>query len=156
MNSKYMRNLSIRALITLLVTLIVAVILVGFGAYLVMSIQTTHTPPTIADTIRTGEAPRPSVTPSSTIKALSKTKGFQALISYTDRGFEPANIALKKGDTVRFINNSSGNLQVAIQSQVPSAQFAPQQFWEFTFDSTGSWNVTNQLDASKSATIRVE
>lgn len=122
----------------------------------------------LSDAIRAGSIPRPPLTASSTIKALTKTRGFQALVSYTDAGFEPKEVTIKAGQTVRFTNNSSHPLRVASKdASVSDALYCqrgsfdsctpirPQEFWEFTFETSGAWQVTNALDPTSAATVQV-
>jgi len=105
---------------------------------------------------------------------LAKSHGFQVLISYTDNGFEPANVTIKKGDTVRFTNNSTDKMNMKILSpgsvgdtQYPGAascggsalnscdDIALQDFWEFTFTSVGSWTYQDSLHPDNKGTITV-
>lgn len=104
--------------------------------------------------------------------ALAKSNGFQYLISYTDNGFEPIALDVKKGETVRFTNNSQGGLWVASQA-LPGATVYPGQsdcgasvldtcmvlkrgdFWEFTFDAAGTWSYKNNSDSAKTGTVTV-
>lgn len=115
------------------------------------------------------EAPPP---PSEAVKAqLRHSKGFRALVSYTDRGFEPREVALKEGETVRFTNNSSGTVWIAStggpsaypgQSECGSSAFDTcrelqrGEFWEFTFDAKGTWRYRNNPDTSKTGVVIVE
>ena len=104
---------------------------------------------------------------------LEKSKGFQALVSYTDRGFEPADVVVQKGETVRFTNNSSGDLWVAAtgasgrvypstgnecgQSAFDSCvPLRPQEFWEFTFEVAGLWSYTDNLHKEKTGVVRAQ
>ena len=104
---------------------------------------------------------------------LAKSHGFQYLVSYTDRGFEPATLGVKEGETVRFTNNSGGGLWVASvalpgatvypgQSDCGASAFGtcaalkPGDFWEFTFDAAGTWSYKNISDTSKTGTITVK
>lgn len=124
----------------------------------------------LAEQIRTGEAAVPAYA-SSTQEKLERSHGFQMVVSYTDSGFEPAQISITKGDTIRFTNNSSGKLWVAASGNTlyPSAgkecgssaldscaPFDPMDFWEFTFDAAGEWELVNNLDKTKNAVVRVE
>lgn len=141
------------------------VITLGVGAYAVKNadsllpsvqvaepaVETT----TYGDAIRMGTAPRPAPTPAQTTKALANTTGFQALVSYTDRGFEPRIARIKAGETVRFTNNSSGNLQLYISGSTESA-LAPQEFREVAFDTKGDKAYLNSLDETKSGVVKVE
>lgn len=126
----------------------------------------------LATQIREGTVPMP-VFSSSTQMKLEKSDGFQHLVSYTDGGFEPAHLTMKRGEVVRFTNNSSSDLWIgpdgsnvqiypksgatcgssALDSCEP---FTPQDFWEFTFDAAGEWHVVNNLDKSKGAVIIVK
>ena len=97
---------------------------------------------------------------------------FDALISYTTNGFEPASVTVKKGDTVRFVNNATSDTWPAsarhpthtvypgsdIQKCGTGSQatifdacrgLKPGEFWEFTFNDTGEWAYHNHMDSSK-------
>ena len=136
-----------------------------------MATQKKNVPPT-AQAIRTGEAPIPAFS-TTTKEKLAAHKGFQALVSYTDNGFEPGLTTLKQGETVRFTNNSSEPLWVAADvfagaiyprtmqtcgsSDLDScAPIQPMDFWEFTFDAAGEWELVNNLEKTKSASVKVE
>jgi plastocyanin len=105
---------------------------------------------------------------------LAKSHGFQALVSYTDRGFEPSTITIKKGETVRFTNNSSGDLLWVASTGTMSGKvypadsaacgqsafdvcqsLKPHEFWEFTFTAAGTWSYQNNLDPSQTGIVRV-
>lgn len=121
--------------------------------------------------IRLGTVSPPEYTEAIAEK-VAKSQGFAVVISYTDRGFEPETVRIAHGDTVRFTNNSSGELWVASHegarvyprsydacgsSDLDSCgTFPPQDFWEFTFEERGEWGVTNNLDKSKRVTVIVE
>jgi plastocyanin len=133
---------------------------------------TPQPPRTLGDTIRAGTAAIPAYS-TSTAERLAHSHGFQALISYTDLGFEPMEITIHRGNTVRFTNNSSNDVWIAASGQHVQiyprtsgtcgsssldscAPFAPQDFWEFSFDTPGNWQVVNNLDKSRSAMVRVQ
>jgi hypothetical protein len=66
----------------------------------------------LAELIRAGDAPRPAF--STTTKAkLERSQGASALLSYTEMGFEPREVAIKAGETVRFTNNSNRHIWIA-------------------------------------------
>ena len=110
------------------------------------------------------------MTASDTVAAL-QGDSFQLLVSYTDQGFEPRTATVKAGDTVRFTNNSTGQLWVAAggdqlypavqngcgSSALDSCQaFGPGYDWEFTFTQPGTWEIQNNLNKSDVATIVVQ
>lgn len=98
---------------------------------------------------------------------------FQYLVSYTDKGFQPDTLAVKKGQTVRFTNNSSAQLWVASigegayqiypgTSSCGASAFDSCQalqagdFWEFTFTQSGTWDFQNNLDKNETGTVTVK
>jgi plastocyanin len=114
---------------------------------------------------------RPPFTPAVQAQ-LQKSKGFAVLISYTDQGFTPAQASIKKGQGVRFTNNSHGELWVAAQGSADHPIYPgtgdcgaspldscialkPGEFWEFTFDRSGTWTFVNNLDKTKSGSVSV-
>ncbi len=88
---------------------------------------------------------------------VERSRGFDTLVSYTDRGFEPSLAKIKKGQTVRFTNNSSGDLWIISDATGVGTANAihlssceegalgtcgilkPGEFWEFTFEKAGTW-----------------
>ena len=112
--------------------------------------------------------------PSPEVRAqLEKSRGFEVLISYTDIGFEPSEAAINRGESVRFTNNSSHDLWVASEgttqnpiypgrSECGGSPFdscralAPREFWEFTFEESGTWLFRNNLDKEQSGAVRVQ
>jgi plastocyanin len=103
--------------------------------------------------------------------ALAASKGFQILVSYTDRGFEPAFATIKAGDAVRFTNNSSHDLWIAAaggagsaypgdgnncgQSAFDSCRVLKYgEFWEFTFATAGTWSYQNNRDTKMTGVVR--
>jgi len=107
-------------------------------------------------------------------RQLAASHGFQYLVSYTDRGFEPAALVVKKGETVRFINNSDELLWVAATGTsgavYPKGDSAPcgqsafdscaaikrGEFWEFTFNDSGTWSYQNNTDTKMTGTVIVQ
>jgi plastocyanin len=150
--------------------LVVALIVVCAAAWAIFFGASLPTMPAPSSTSAVSKAPPP---PSADVAAkLAKSHGFQALVSYTDRGFEPAVASIKKGDTVRFTNNSTEDLWVAAtgtsgavypgtgkecgQSAFDAcATLKHGEFWEFTFDAVGTWGYKNNSDIAKTGIIHV-
>jgi plastocyanin len=100
---------------------------------------------------------------------------FNALVSYTNDGFEPQSISIAQGETVRFVNNSPRELWVAGDNH-PTHTLYPEKsaadclgtsfdtchalqagkFWEFTFNHAGSWGFHNHLRAIDRGTVVVQ
>ncbi len=106
-------------------------------------------------------------------RVFEASKGFNALISFTDNGFEPANITIKKGQTIRFTNNSSKDMWIAAggdggnvypdtgegcgESALDTCgPLAPNEIWELTFDYSGTWSYRNNSNREFTGVIRVE
>jgi plastocyanin len=145
-----------------IIVLVLCLFLFGNGT----SLRTTA-PATPAGGVHT-QPPSPEV-----MAYLAASKGFQYLVSYTGRGFEPATLTVKKGETVRFTNNSSEGLWVAAtgssgavypagtgnecgQSAFDSCKVLKSgEFWEFTFTTAGTWGYKNNSDTKMTGTITV-
>jgi plastocyanin len=103
---------------------------------------------------------------------LKESTGFSALVSYTDDGFAPQRVSIKKGETVRFTNNSRGALLwvagTSTDASYPGTSecggstfdmcetMASGDFWEFTFDKAGEWHYRNNSDPSRDGVIVVQ
>jgi plastocyanin len=89
------------------------------------------------------------------VQRLKASKGFQVLVMYTDDGFVPATSTIKKGQTIRFTNNSTRNVWVAEVTDLNTPThpnlttcdvpfnscmaLKPTEFQEFTFPATGTF-----------------
>ncbi len=103
------------------------------------------------------------------IKAqLDASQGFQYLVSYTDRGFEPAELDIASGETVRFTNNSSAELRLVITNEQGQSLrpddcdgsddcrfIGVKGFWEITFDSPGEWSYANGVERGGAGVITI-
>ena len=96
------------------------------------------------------------------------------VITFTDAGFEPSTVAIKKGQTVRWMNNSSTNTWPA-SAVHPTHSIYPQksasdclgssfdacrglakgETWDFTFNDVGTWKFHDHLHASKTGSVTV-
>ncbi len=139
----------------------------GMWKTMLVPLQEKPSPLTL-QTTPSGEIIAPEMT--ATMKAvLEQSEGFQALVSYTERGFEPRTLSIEAGDTVRFTNNSIRDLWVASsgtpypgggeacgQSAFDSCvALAPLEFWEFTFAEEGEWQYVDNLHKEFSGTVQV-
>ena len=78
---------------------VVAVVLLGGGYWWYTSSQT----PVPID--QGASSPVGESTTSTDTTPVDNT--FAALITYSDNGYSPATVTIKKGETVRFVNNST-------------------------------------------------
>ena len=151
-------------------------------ALLLTTVPLAGTPPTtpaaihqsLGDKIRLGLVSPPSIS-TTTEQKLELHHSFQALVSYTDQGFEPKDVTIKAGQTVRFTNNSSGKLWVGATSAngsiYPSDSatlcgassldsclppVAPQDFWEVTLTQRGDWQYTNLIGNTSAGIVKIQ
>ena len=94
-------------------------------------------------------ADAPAPTPQDYVTA---QKGFQYLVSYTESGFAPVALSVKKGETIRFTNNSGNPLRLSLENaQVTSLNHA--EYYEYTFANAGTFAYS---DSTNVITITVE
>lgn len=97
------------------------------------------------------------------------------VVTYTDDGFDAESVTISKGDTVRFLNESSGRMWVGADIH-PTHSLYPiksdsdclgssfdqcrasvnGESWEFTFTEVGEWRYHNHVRASKRGTVIVK
>ncbi|MCE9586282.1 hypothetical protein K8R04_03110 [Candidatus Uhrbacteria bacterium] len=152
--------------------LIVLVVLLALCA-LVYYVSPRAAAPVVDDAVLSAAPKGEASAPSPEVLAyLEHSSGFQYLVSYNGRSFAPAVLTIKKGETVRFINNSSKNMWVAATGS--SGEVYPGsgkdcgqsafdmcktlkhgEFWEFTFTEKGSWSYRNNADSTNTGVIIV-
>ena len=155
--------------------LLLVALLLGLYAvtgYFAISLQpvATATPPASSRSNVAYVPPAPPPMAAYTVDAQSK--GFYALVSYTDRGFEPATLAVHTGDRVRFTNNTSREMWVAAAGSAATPIYPgvgacdaspldtcgvlkPGEFWEFTFDAAGTWQYADNRNKANEGTVNV-
>ena len=102
-------------------------------------------------------------------------ESFAALVTYTNSGFTPKTVTVQKGETVRFLDDSVQGMWVGSDNH-PTHTLYPEdtasdclgsafdqcerssqgEFWEFTFNSVGSWDYHNHVRSSHRGTVVVE
>lgn len=87
------------------------------------------------------------------------------VVFYTDKGFSPSSLEIKAGETVQFVNNSSGGMWVASgphPDHTAYPEFDPKrnilsgETYEFTFTKVGEWKYHNHSKAGVYGTIIVK
>lgn len=87
-------------------------------------------------------------------------------VNYTDSGFSPKTVTIKKGDSITFINESNGGMSVASDPHPTHTNYpAFDQYksgekgsksYTFVFDKIGSWGYHNHLNSSNTGLVVVE
>ena len=111
-----------------LTLLVIALALLGFGfGFSLLS----FTPAPAPAVERYLEPPKPA-------DYVSAQRGFQYFVSYTDNGFVPDKLTVKKGETVRFTGNSSAPFQLTVAGATAQVS-AKGEYFEYTFAKTGTF-----------------
>ncbi|MES2971286.1 MAG: hypothetical protein V4702_03135 [Patescibacteria group bacterium] len=106
-----------------------------------------------------------STTPPSSGSGSTQTAPKTYEISYTDSCYSPANVTIKKNDTVRFTNNNTKNMWPASDNHPwhtlysgfdANNSIAPGGSYSFTFTKTGSWGYHDHQKSSCTGTITVQ
>jgi plastocyanin len=138
----------------------ITIMIVSGLAIIVLSIalikSRTYSPPTTN-----------SLTASSTpVEATSTVPEIKTItVSLTDSGYVPFTTTINEGDTVTFVNNSSGKMWTASGPYPKNTDYPgfdektaanAGQSYTFTFTKIGSWSYHNQLNPSQTGTIVVQ
>lgn len=104
--------------------------------------------------------PVPMPAPAPTGAVMEKVE-----VDYTNSGFSPKTITIKKGTTVKFVNKSDNKMDVAsdphpIHTNYPAfdqwkSSQKGQNEYDFTFEKVGSWGYHNHLNPSDTGTVIV-
>jgi plastocyanin len=155
----------VRAYTTIvLALLILSGIAYGISRFMAAPVLQSDSP---FDTSRPANAPSPEV-----LAYLAQSKGFQHVVSYTRRGFEPSRLTVKKGEAVRFINNSKEGLWISATADAGAVYplsgsvcgqtfdtcgvLRPGEFWELTFTESGEWSYRNNANIENVAVVDVQ
>lgn len=158
----------------LLIGLVVLVAGVGVGWYVLKGSYTTPqtapvdqiyqpTPTTaIVDTSETGANGSAGVSATAGGEEVMVLEA--STVTYTDSGFSPNTITVKKGTTVKFVNQGSGGMRVA-SAVHPTHQLLPgfDQLksvvkggtYEYTFEKVGTWKYHNHVNVSDTGSVVV-
>jgi plastocyanin len=150
--------------------IIAVVLLGGYFFFLKSASQPVTQPPASNETI---QEQSPQEQPVS-----SEPVAGEHIVTYTDSGYLPSTLTIKKGETITFINKSSHPMWPAsayhpthrVYSGTSLEEHCPDKqgiafdacegipaggFWSFTFDQRGTWKYHDHLNPSNTGTIVV-
>ena len=156
---------------TLAIIVIIALVVLGFYTF---SADQVAAP---ADETST-QTETSDASPDTDTQTSANEDVFAALVTYTDSGFSPTNTTVRKGEAVRFANQSSRTMWVASAVHPTHATYdgtskdehcaagatasfdscralSAGEFWEFTFDKVGTWGYHNHVSSSATGKITV-
>jgi plastocyanin len=128
----------LRTLLVLLALLLAAaiVLFIWFNVISVFHSEPAPTPSAALDTQALPPADAPAPTPQDYVTA---QKGFQYLVSYTG-SFLPNALTIKRGETIRFTNNSNSTLELSLAGKHALHRA---EYFEYTFTKTGTFIFSN-------------
>ena len=151
---------------------VLAIVLIGWVVLKNKEDVAVNTPtPAVSPTPTPLSSPESTTSPSPVVS--------KNVITYTDSGYTPNTVIIKKGETVVWKNESSSPMWTAsamhplhraypgtdisacgTQTLLPMfdscAGIAPGQSWSFTFNNVGTWGYHNHLNSSKFGKVVVE
>lgn len=158
---------------------ILLLVVVGVSTYLVFS-DTDETPatednqPKETQEVTSTEKAQLNESTSTDEVNTSENSSNATIITYTNDGFEPESIAIRKGNTVQFVNESGKKMWVASNihpthslypvksaddcfgSSFDQCESIPNETsWEFVFDVAGEFKYHNHVRARDGGTIIV-
>ena len=149
-----------------IIAIIIIIIIIIFG-FLLIRDGSDNTQINIENeqSVRTIEKDNPADTEVSNATTDIDTTAEVIFVTYGDEGFAPREIAVTKGQTVRFINKGSDNMWVASDTH-PTHTVLPEfdskkslgngENYEFTFIKIGEWNYHNHIKPNSIGTIIVK
>jgi len=152
------------------IVIVIAVVVVG---WFFMS-RGEVTAPTTEETSEQIQAENGTAAGNSEPTSLEGDMVDDIIVTYTAEGFEPESVTINKGQTVRFVNQSSRNMWVGsddhpthtkypvkaeddcLGSSFDSCRGLPVgESWSFTFTETGSWGYHNHTQAGHRGVVIV-
>jgi plastocyanin len=154
---------------TLIAVLVVVVAIGGFflffkksNAPIVENNQTSANLETINPAVNQNSVPAETSAKTETNTATKSA----TIVTYSDSGFSPKSVTIKKGVAVTFINSSSGGMSVASNPHPTHTDYPEfdqfkspekgQKSYTFTFEKIGSWGYHNHLSPSMTGIVVVE
>ena len=151
------------------IAIIVAIVVIAAGYFLF--VHKAAAPTTAQPAAPVEATPTASSTGAAPVNAA-------ATVTYTNQGFSPSTVTIKKGQTVEFVNNSAGSMCIASNphpihngySGTTQTQHCPNTAgiafdectlvssggtYTFTFQKVGSWGYHNHADHSMTGTVVV-
>ena len=143
-----------------IIVLILAVIVIGAGAYFMTrpsKISSTSTSEKVSTT-------SPDTNSNGTPAQSNDQTQVSSTVIYTDSGFSPASTTIKSGESVKFVNNSSRALQLdsdphpthTNNEELNVGAIGKGESVVVKLTTTGTWNYHNHLRTGDSGTIIVQ
>ncbi len=159
---------------TLIIGTVAIIIIVGFF-FFTNKTDTPENESSIRDSQVTNQVPAPGFSGIVEEMIVVNEEENLTVVTYTNEGFSPKIVTISKGETVRFVNESSSSMWVASASHPTHKKYPAKsdrdclgssfdqcemnqtgEVWEFTFTELGTHVYHNHTRASRIGTIIVE
>ncbi|MEO8637679.1 MAG: hypothetical protein ABI430_02130 [Candidatus Taylorbacteria bacterium] len=146
---------------------IVVIVVIAVIALAMNKGNTALAPSEISPSPSVTESVTPTPTPNPTVSTNPGTSTVaKVIVIYTNSGFSPKTVTVKKGSTVEFVNQSDGGMSVASDPH-PTHVIYPEfdqyktsarglKVFDFVFDKVGTWGYHNHMQASNTGTVIVQ
>lgn len=142
--------------IILSITLIIAVLLVGAIVAAFMMTSDTSDPSTTQQ-----ETTSDTATDNNTNVGTSTSEDLVATITFTDNGFSPSSLTVKKGTKVMIVNKSNDNIQFSSDDhpththspEMNTSEIGPGENTSFTATVVGTHGYHDHIDDGKTGTL---
>ena len=156
---------------TIFVVIIVAAVVGGIWWYMQQGGSPAPMMPSAYEQKQAGQSADQTTDPDVALSGEVKIQ--PVIIRYTDAGFSPVAISVKKGTTVAFKNDSGQDTWPASAIHPTHQSYPttggcmgstfdacrglkPGESWDFTFDTAGKWNYHDHLHARQFGSVTVE
>ena len=147
----------------------VFIFVIALGGYYWITNPTLFSSSQSRDPITGVRLPPPPVT---TERNSNASLPMQNTVFYTDKGFSPNSLTIRKGATITFQNQSTHDMRPASDPHPAHTDYPttggcvgstfdacriikPGAYWSFEFDSVGTWKYHNHLNPSDTGTVIV-
>jgi plastocyanin len=136
--------------------LVIGTVVVVFllGVYFIKYQKPTGTQPSISPTTFQSPSPETGIIEKATVT-----------VKYTETGFDPKAVTIKKGETVEWVNESDNPMWVASSPHPQHTDYpgfdelkgdAKGETYSFSFDKTGMWKYHNHLGPKDFGSVTVQ
>jgi plastocyanin len=150
--------------------ILIVILLIAVGGYFMFADRASAPVPESVTT----ETPTEDETTGSAVTSTA------SVITYSDAGFTPANMTVSVGDTLRFVNQASRGMWVAVDEHPTHTEYdgtatrehcvdgaalngvfdqcrqsQPGETWEYTFTKAGTFEYHNHAQSAHGGTITV-
>src|SRR6185437_255902 len=148
----------------IIIGIVVVIVILGGGFLLLKGNSMTKSSTANQSTTQPTEAMQPTSQATEGIQLTGTGAMSSNTVSYTEDGFVPSTVTIKKGETVTWTNKDSDDLWVASNPHPTHTDYpgfdelqgiSTGKTYSFTFTKVGHWGYHNHLNPSQTGTVVV-